>query len=571
MPREPGAERALGLPRVTVVVPSPYMPLPRLDLSGTKGVGRRKLDAVPDAFALAFDPASAADERERAGACESIRLTVSGEEGAFTTAGARVLAAAIDALLGGEVARPELLGELAIDLAYGDRPVDLAPLPVAAKSSPAAKAVRGAVTDRLDALRTGLRASLAEARGLSAWLLLHADAVDERVVQALATERDPGVRAALLGALAGLPGVDRGLLRASMSPPAPPSEQAAAAVTWWILDGDEAPDGAARVILASRNDERPGPGYPWRASAGRLGLRRVLASETSSRALVVEWMLQDIERALETPSPGKKITSRGFSELGQVLRALLPRPLPAAEALSPLARRAVLATTARWFIGRRDYADLGLPDRAAERRVWLGVVPVHDPGDPLTPLRRWVATKEDSDGSDAPSEEDARAALDATPPASRTAWAEEYLASRRRWPDATSAPNRAPTLLALEQLAPRALDSIWCRDHEPVLAALSDRSERAVALFGRIPIGRRPHVWRTWTAMHPNPNVAFEEGLRFAVACPTSDVACGLIGLAAVVMKVDLLAQLAGVLDAMGDAGRAARERLDAMTRAATR
>ena len=63
--------------------------LPALDLAGTKGVGRRKLDAAPTAFREAFDPQSGADDASRARACELVRVLVSGEEGAFTTASAR--------------------------------------------------------------------------------------------------------------------------------------------------------------------------------------------------------------------------------------------------------------------------------------------------------------------------------------------------------------------------------------------------------------------------------------------------------------------------------------------------
>jgi len=541
------------------------MSFPRLDLTGVKGVGRRKLDGVPDAFRLAFDPRSGADDRERARAYSVVSAAVSGEEGAFTTAGARVLEAALTLLLDASpaVARADLLAEMALDLSYGDLPVVLGPILPASLRSAAAKAVRAVVTSRLDALRTGLSAPLPEARGLSAWLLLSAGASAEATVAALREERDPGVRTALLGAMAGHVTVDRAVLRAAMSPPAPPTEQAAAAAAWWALDGDEAPRDVPLSLFLARRQSRPSSGFPWRVSAGGLGLRGVLAKPSRSRSLVCGWWLDELEELLDRPQSDRLVTARAYAELSQLLGALLPQPLPQAEELGAMERRAVQVTTLRWFLGRRDFASLGLPDTVAGRLEWLGLsTPSVDASDPATVVARWVAVVEGTALGPGPSEEEARAALLRCPPLQRTTWALAYLGGRRTWPRATRAPNGPATLLALEQLTPSELDACWRNDHEPMLAALSVEGPRPIALLGRVPLPRRPHVWRAWVAIEPNADVAFREGLRFAPACPTGDVALGLLALAALVHDEDDLAALPEVLDRMGDAGAMARGRL---------
>lgn len=150
-----------------------------------------------------------------------------------------------------------------------------------------------------------------------------------------------------------------------------------------------------------------------------------------------------------------------------------------------------------------------------------------------------------------------RRELDAVPDAFRTAF------------DPGSGADGAPTLLALEQLDGKEVDSVWCRDHEPVLAALTVGDERAVALLARVPLGRRPSVWRAWVALHPNPAVAYRVGARAAPACPTAEVAVGLVALALGAGDREPLDGLAAVLDQLGDAGRAGRERLAAVRSAA--
>jgi hypothetical protein len=545
--------------------PGEGMPLAALDLGGTKGAGRRKLDDVPGAFRRAFDPDSGEDERGRAAAAEAVRAAVSGEEGAFTTAGARVLAAAIDGLLGAEVAAPERLAELALDLAYGDQRVTFAR--VEGATSPAARAVRGAVVERLPALRAGLRAGRPEARGLAAWLLLSAGAVDDAVVDALATEADLGVRAALLVALAAHPGVDRAVLRAAMSPPADPAEHAAAAAAWWALDGDAAPDAVVLTLFLARHDDRPGPGFPWRAGPGRVGFARVLAAEGRGRALACGWLLRELEATFDRGALDRVEAGRAFGELQQILAAVLPQP-PDPAAASPLARRAVAVTTRRWFLGRRDFGGLGLPDTVPGRRAWLGAED-DAPTTPLAVVDRWADAVEGVVAGPGPTEEEARAALASCDAESRAGWARAWLARRRPWPGASRSPNGSPTLLALEQLAPQALDALWCRDHEPVLSALSVADARAVALLARVPPGRRPAVWRAWVGLHPNPAVAYRHGLAAAQACPTPEVATALVALALAAGPAEPLDGLAAALDAMGEAGRAARERLAAVGRAA--
>ncbi|MCA9624235.1 MAG: hypothetical protein KC731_34660 [Myxococcales bacterium] len=543
---------------------------PVLTFDGVKGVSKRAAAAVPEAVRRAFDPGVDAAPEARAQAALLAGETLVGE-GAFTAGSTHLFAFLLELALDHQVAAPGPLAELLVDLAWGDQPVSargLAPRHSSIAKG-AGKKLHAVLRGASPRLRQGLSRGPSPLRAAAALLFACAQIGDaaDAIVAAMTDEEDVGARAAFLLALGAMPTSDAvlgALARASL-PPASAFERLASAVARLAIEGDAAAS-CAFVVAAHRRMARPSDAFPLRPSLGWIGVVDTLTGEADqAREIIVDAMLSDVDHVAGDPDASKRAQSYAIGDLSLLAKHVVPKPAPPAEALSPLARRVVERTTAKWLARRPHFETEGLPPTVPSRKRWLGTATSADDEEPLA---AWEAGFDEIPPAASMPDEEAATMLAGYPPEQRLAWARAHLARRLAWPGATRAPNAAAALLALEQLPDRELEMTWVRSNEVLLAALGAGSNaRHVALLRRLPSPRAADAWRKHAALHPNLRVARDRSLALAPGCKAPEVA------------VDLLAltlragppwpdALGATLDALGDAGDDARRRLASLSEA---
>ncbi len=528
------------------------------------GVSRRRAAGAPELAATAFDPARAVDDPARRKAWLDLRALLVGE-GAYTPAGAAAFGPLLAHAERG-TASPVRLWTLLLDLLWGPASISARGLdPAGVKKGPGAEilAAARASLGRFEALlnhpdpatRSGASLALGALRAPS-----------QALARASSEERDDAARAAMLLALAGAapPGAMR-LAREGLEPPAPPLVRLAAATTCLVLEGAEAPD-LARDTIATFGDLR-GDALPLPAALGWVAQREALG-EPRVRVLLTDAVLRRVDRVLDDPERSSAAFSAAIVDLSMLLGAWLPGVTSGAE-LAPVARRVVERTLHPAFAGRPRFEDLGLPAGVPGRRRWLGLPGFADGAEePLRPVLVWEETFDEFPPVVRATLAEIREALGSCTLEVRRTWARAHLGRRTRWPGATRAPNQEAALLALEQLDDAELLSTWLSNREAVLAALTGDGPEVLTLLGRLPKPRRIDAWRRASEVAPNPVVGLRKALALAPACPFPEVALELV---AWTFRLPggpgaaPLDEVGATLDALGEAGEAARAGLRAL------
>ncbi len=518
-----------------------------LDLAGAKGLGRTRLEEVPGwLHAALVDPSTPAAERERL--VGALRAALVGE-GAWTTAGARVLGAVLD-LLGGldPGPAPALAGLLALDLAWGEAP------PTARGRAPfprkgAGAEVRAALAARVEGLRGALGRPSADAQAAAALLLAALGEAPEDLL-AGGAEASRAARWFAAGSLAPTPAL-RTAAEAALLPPSPPDVQvcaAAAALAW----GGAPP---LAVVQAARLRARSPATFPLPVRPGASAVAHLL--DDAAFAIAADVILGEVDAALAV-----RATNAALGDLHLLLARHAPAPADPTAA-PPVAQAIWVRTAHETFAAAPRFEAFGLLKSVGARRRWLGLPSAAaglSPDDPLAVLIAWEEGYLELPPAPPVPWEAARAAWSALPPARRAGWARAHLERRARYPGAASAPNGVPARLALDALDDAELERRWLADPEPFLAALA--SPDPGALLARLPKWRRLAAFDAWLALHPNRTVALRQAEALLPAVPFAEAGRRLAAL--LVESGAAPTAASGVLAASGEAGAAARAALEA-------